>query len=454
MPFQRRMTEEIYTGKPIANPNKGVQIQDEEKGRSPGKDKTKPRQRRSTRDEEEVHCLNEGSSHMCIFLSVLAAAGLVMLVFGPKFLGKEEERTPVQYHVPSFSPTFVTLNPTKSPSAIPSASPTGYTDVQRTALLEFFDSTNGRGWLILYEWNIFTDICGFSGITCRNGTSDIIEIDLQSSNVIGPISSYLGNITTLEKLDLEFNNITGSVPEELCDLSDNYGTIITVDESVHCDCCSFGQRDILTDFYGAARGNMWKNSTKWLTPAPVCEWFGIKCDSDGSISRIELNNNSLSGGNALDTLTHLDTVRLIDLENNALKGTIPTDILSMKDLQVLDIRSNSMSFTIPTEVGLLKDMSVLLLDRNRFSQTVPSELGLLTSLRKFDVENNKMRGSIPSEFGNCLELEHFNAGRNSMTSSIPSELGMYICLYSRNNQQFICGARLSIFDIVGNSFNY
>jgi hypothetical protein len=57
--------------------------------------------------------------------------------------------------------------------------------------------------------------------------------------IIGRIPSELGALTALERLLLQGTSLTGSVPQELCDLQATIGTIIVVSRTdVTCDCCT------------------------------------------------------------------------------------------------------------------------------------------------------------------------------------------------------------------------
>eukprot|EP01117_Protostelium_nocturnum_P010611 TRINITY_DN3816_c0_g1_i3.p1 TRINITY_DN3816_c0_g1~~TRINITY_DN3816_c0_g1_i3.p1 ORF type:complete len:110 (-),score=30.96 TRINITY_DN3816_c0_g1_i3:33-362(-) len=52
----------------------------------------------------------------------------------------------------------------------------------------------------------------------------------------------------------------------------------------------------LKDFYESTDGKNWKMNQGWnSTLDPCIDWIGIECNSNGSIKRILLANNSLMG---------------------------------------------------------------------------------------------------------------------------------------------------------------
>lgn len=87
--------------------------------------------------------------------------------------------------------------------------------VQVTALLQFLKAA-GYPQTIAQSW-IGTDPCKtWTGITC-SGT-DVVSMSLASQDLVGTISPFLANITTLRQILLNDNNLSGSIPNSLTTL--------------------------------------------------------------------------------------------------------------------------------------------------------------------------------------------------------------------------------------------
>jgi hypothetical protein len=56
-----------------------------------------------------------------------------------------------------------------------------------------------------------------------------------------------------------------------------------------------GNRDVLETFYRASGGTKWRNSSNWLSAAPLSKWHGLTVDSEGAVEGIQLQENNLAG---------------------------------------------------------------------------------------------------------------------------------------------------------------
>ena len=85
------------------------------------------------------------------------------------------------------------------------------------ALVDLYNSTNGPEWEDKDNWLTVSPIDTWEGVVA---TDRVNEIDLEGSNLVGVISSIVGELDKLRRLDLSNNNLMGSVPLELANLSD------------------------------------------------------------------------------------------------------------------------------------------------------------------------------------------------------------------------------------------
>ena len=182
------------------------------------------------------------------------------------------------------------------------------------------------------------------------------------------------------------------------------------------------ERDALIALYNATRGYNWSIDVGWNGAAGTeCDWYGVRC-SYGHVSRIVLDDNSLSGSIPAE-LGNLTNLTSLYLNFNSLTGSIPSELGNLTNLVFLSLNNNSLSGSIPAELGNLTKVTVLYLNNNSLTGSIPSELGNLTNLTDLSLNFNSLTGSIPAELGNLTNLTYLSLDNNSLTGSIPSELG-------------------------------
>ena len=114
-------------------------------------------------------------------------------------------------------------------------------------------------------------------------------------------------------------------------------------------------REALVALYNATDGPNWENNGKWLSDAPIGEWYGVTTDGSGRVIGLELWDNRLS-------------------------GEIPPELGSLSRLDSLYLSSNQLGGEIPAELGSLANLEWLILDDNQLSGEIPPELGSLANL--------------------------------------------------------------------------
>ena len=81
--------------------------------------------------------------------------------------------------------------------------------------------------------------------------------------------------------------------------------------------CVQRDRDALVAFYNSLGGPNWRSSTGWLSAKGHWDaWRGVRTNSDGCVTHIELGGNDLS-------------------------GTIPSEVGALSSLTVLNLRENN-----------------------------------------------------------------------------------------------------------------
>ncbi|XP_031102006.1 receptor-like protein 12 [Ipomoea triloba] len=158
----------------------------------------------------------------------------------------------------------------------------------------------------------------------------------------------------------------------------------------------------------------------------VCwNWMGVTCNDVGAVYGIKLESLNLS---EIERLTKL---RSLNLGENNLTGTIPSQIFSnMSKLRYFDCCYNLFQGSLPTNLVKLSMLKQLELDENQFSGSIPLTIGNLSSLRVLDLSYNMLQGIIPLTLCNLHSLGYLVLSKNSLDGAIPKCLGNITSLIS------------------------
>ena len=177
------------------------------------------------------------------------------------------------------------------------------------ALLSLFNNTGGPGWTDGFGWNEDDFPCTWFGVSCSLGlTGSVTGLFLEANNLTGSLPAAIGNLTSLDALFMAGNRIGGGMPSSI--------------------------------------GN-------------------------------------------------LDSLTLISLEGNRLSGTIPHQIGDLTELVVLALADNQFTGSIPSQIGNLSNLEVLLLEENRLSGSIPTEIGALVKLDTLILSGNQLGEDLP-----------------------------------------------------------
>ena len=187
-------------------------------------------------------------------------------------------------------------------SALPAI---GETD--RAALVALYEATNGANWTSNDNWLSDRPIGEWHGVTTDRS----------------------GRVT---KLSLDFNQLSGEIPEEL-------GSLVNLQEML-------------------------------------------------------LSENQLSGEIPTE-LGNLTNLEWLGLGRNRLSGEIPGELGSLANLQYLFLSENQLSGEIPAELGNLSNLVALYLSANQLSGEIPAELGNLPNLLELYLSGNRLTRCLP-----------------------------------------------------------
>jgi Leucine-rich repeat (LRR) protein len=289
---------------------------------------------------------------------------------------------------------------------------------ERNALIALYNNTGGNSWYVKDGWKtppLAPDGFALSGtentwhgVECNPANTQVIKIDLGGNNLTGSIPSQLGNITHLEELKLYWNNLSGNIPSQLGFLS-------------NLTYLDLGQNS-LSGNIPSALGSLSSIEKIHLDSNQLDGSIPIALGSLSQLKGLSLAYNQLTG-NIPGELGSLLNLEYIDLSYNQLDGSIPSALGSLSQLWGLYIYSNQLSGNIPSSLGNLTSLEELALANNNLSGNVPTQLGSLGSLWFLDISQNQLDGEIPATFGDLSILRGLYLYDNLLSGSIPLQLG-------------------------------
>lgn len=239
---------------------------------------------------------------------------------------------------------------------------------------------------------------------------EALLIARMSSREGSTIPSQIGTLTKLRALGLSNNNLQGSIPTEIFNLSNLQAFFTGGNRGLGGRIPSrIGELTKLT-FLDMSESN-WSGSI----PSEIGDLEGLVW--------LSLNDNELSGW-IPSQVGRLSSLEAISLGHCSLGGTIPTQFGQLSSLDRALFRVNYLSGTLPSELGLLTSLTErLALDDNSLTGTVPSQIGSLTAIRDLWLAENQLSGAIPSQLGLLTSsLQGLLLASNSFSGTVPVEL--------------------------------
>ncbi|ONI14145.1 hypothetical protein PRUPE_4G264800 [Prunus persica] len=196
-------------------------------------------------------------------------------------------------------------------------------------------------------------IPGWLGFELRK----LVFLILRSNLFYGRIPLQLCNLTHVQILDLSINNISGTIPKCLNNLTalvDKGHSILTI---THHYASDFGNGIFLESYDDAA----------------TLIWKGIMSEYKST----------------------LGLVKSFHLSSNQLTGEIPKEIIHLGGLVSLNLSRNHLTGQINPDIGKLELLQSLDLSRNQIDGRIPTSLFQIYSLGDLDLSNNNIGVSTP-----------------------------------------------------------
>ncbi|XP_020672997.1 receptor-like protein 7 [Dendrobium catenatum] len=366
-----------------------------------------------------------------------------------------------------------------------------------------------RGFMIgdLETWQPGTDCCIWEGVTCDE-YGRIIVLNLRFRFIIGTIDPSLFNLTSLDTLNLAYNNFDGiAIPDQgwdrlvnlssldlsyagfvgkvptsisrlkklnFLDLSCTLKNSLAINPMILQNMSSLKELhldNVNVSSYRYEWCGVLVNSTPVLEVLSMnrCSLFGTICSSLPMLhflSFIDFGHNNLDS-NIPDSFANFSSLSKLFLQGNNFKGFFPTKIFKLRNLKVLDISYNPLLSVHFLDFPEYSNLNSLSTSNTNFSGNLPDAIGKFKFLAYLDLSCCQFYGTIPASIWNLLGLMFLDLSHNNFNgvvgfefpSNTISQSHLFWLSLANNNligeiAPFICSlTRLKMLDLSKNKLN-
>jgi Leucine-rich repeat (LRR) protein len=389
--------------------------------------------------------------------------------------------------------------------------------------------------------NQFTGSLPTDFLEHNTNVNDFVLINLRNNQLTGNIPASLRHFASLN-IDLVGNALTGNIPEYMCTRNQWMNGLVglygcdailchagtyndrgqQISQDTPCRTCPPGGSDgtgttspnilgatscpalegtttgvgggvatdadgvplttdparILLKLYLQTDGPRWEQTSGWdildvflstsvdmdqipLDQVDYCHFYGVFCDNQRNVQILTLDNNRLRGtvpsevfllpnllsvdlsfnridldfsrpaseGGGLAILQHATNLERLKLSHTSvtrLDGiSYGADTLTGVYLDGIDLEE-----AIPEEVYALTNLDTLHLEASYVTGQLSTMIGQLSNLKRLNLNENQIGGPLPTTLGLLTSLEYLDLSDNDFTGDLPTELGDMTSLWS------------------------
>ncbi|XLU21935.1 hypothetical protein S245_058001 [Arachis hypogaea] len=235
--------------------------------------------------------------------------------------------------------------------------------------------------------------------------SNLLELQLRSNNIIG-YSTFSGNFSELEFLELSNSKLEGKVPQWIHDLDSLHHLILSNNLLTSVGQFSWYQLEDLDLSFNLMDDDI---SSFFCNATPLTDinlshnrfigTFPQCLANSSSLRNLDLQMNKLHG-NLPDTLNRSLQLYALILNCNQFKGLLPKSLSNSVFLQELNLGNNQFEDTFPYWLQDLGLLEILVLQGNKLHGPIANlkSDNMFQSLIVFDISCNNFSGSLPKAY--------------------------------------------------------
>ncbi|XP_043704004.1 putative leucine-rich repeat receptor-like serine/threonine-protein kinase At2g24130 [Telopea speciosissima] len=281
--------------------------------------------------------------------------------------------------------------------------------------------------------------------------NELLTIELQENQIVGPIPPNIANLSNLTVLNLSTNLLNGTIPVEIGHFKMLQQLILSNNSLTGSIPATLGQitslglldlsRNRLIGEIPPSLGNLSQLNYLFLNNNQLSGTIPPEIGRCKDLNKLDLSYNRLSG-KIPGQISGLSEIRMfLNLSHNFLQGNLPLEISKMESVQEIDLSANNLSGYIFPQLSNCIAVSLVNLSHNSLEGQLPESLGDLRNLEAFDVSNNYLSGGIPASLSRCPSLTLLNLSFNEFNGSIPTG-GIFnlVTNYTFLGNMHLCGS--------------
>ncbi|KAM5577311.1 putative LRR receptor-like serine/threonine-protein kinase [Rosa sericea] len=236
--------------------------------------------------------------------------------------------------------------------------------------------------------------------------TSLTNLNLERNCLTGPLSAAIANLTGLQYFTIGINDLSGEIPKELGQLTELRSL-------------AFG-RNNFSGSLPSELGNLIKLQQLYVDSCGVSGEIPPTFANLQNLEIFSARNVELSG-RIPDFIGNWSKLTTLRFQGNSFEGPIPfafSNLTSMKELRISDL-SNANGSSSLAFIENMKALNILELRNNNISDSIPSDFGVYQSLSQLDLSFNNLTGQIPDSLFNLSSLSILFLGNNKLNGTLP-----------------------------------
>ncbi len=215
----------------------------------------------------------------------------------------------------------------------------------------------------------------------------------------------------------------------------------TCDQSL----CQVPDYTWLVSLHDNLGGANWTNT--WdISDCDICSWYGVACNEDNRVIKLNLPNNNLTG-HIPEDIQFLNELDVLNLAHNDISGALPAELFKLQSDIKINLQHNSLDSIISPSKPIYLSIKELRLNDNQLKGSFPSEVvakevltlqnnmlsdesPVFLAPRVFNISNNLFSGTIDFLKINTATIDTFNISSNQFVGCYNSKFHSKLCAFT------------------------